>query len=165
MSNQLFNFEEMIFYYIDELKFLLFPDKWGEEFLDYSKNEILALLFLYKSKAGNMTEISEYINAPLNTTTGVINRLEKKEMVERRRDEKDRRIVNILLTDKAQKFIEEQKKVIQYYFEKIYNALSVEEKSAALGIFNKVIAVMKQEKYSQSDKEKQSKKVKRIIIE
>ena len=80
--------EEIIFNYIDEFKVLFFPQQWSNIFLDFSKNEILALLFLYRKKDANMTEIAEYIMAPLNTTTGVIARLEKKLMVERIRSER-----------------------------------------------------------------------------
>ncbi|MDP4091301.1 MAG: MarR family transcriptional regulator, partial [Bacillota bacterium] len=113
--------ESIFFNYIDELKFLFFPNKWSSVFLDYSKNEILALIYLYRYKNANMTEISEYINAPLNTTTGVVGRLEKKAMVERIRSEEDRRIVQIHLTEKAKDFLSREIEVIEYYFKKIYS--------------------------------------------
>jgi len=70
--------ESIVFNYIDEFKVLFFPEQWSDIFLDFSKNEILALLFLYRRNNVNMTEIAEYIMAPLNTATGVISRLEKK---------------------------------------------------------------------------------------
>ena len=98
--------ESTVFNYIDEFKVLFFPEQWSDIFLDYSKNEILALLFLYRRKNANMTEIAEYIMAPLNTATGVIGRLEKKLMVERIRSAEDRRIVLITLTEAAHKVIE-----------------------------------------------------------
>lgn len=163
VTNKKFDFESMIFDYIDEFKFLLFPDQWASAFLDYSKNEILALIFLYRNKNANMTEISDYINAPLNTATGVISRLEKKLMVERKRDANDRRVVNIVLTDKAEEFIEQEKKVMEYYFEEIYKSLTDEEKVTAINIFKKVISILKQGK--NRGEVKTVKKVKKIIIE
>lgn len=165
MINKEFDFETMIFDYIDEFKFLLFPDQWASAFLDYSKNEILALLFLYRNKNANMTEISDYINAPLNTTTGVVNRLEKKQMAERKRDAEDRRVVNIVLTKRAEEFIDQEKKVIEHYFEEVYKALTDEERTAAVSIFNKVNFVLKQGKNKPKEDEKSVKKVKKIIIE
>jgi len=162
--NEGFNFEKIIFDYIDEVKFLFFPDQWSSAFLDYSKNEILTLLFLYRNKSGNMTEISDYINAPLNTTTGVVGRLEKKSMVERKRDANDRRIVNIVLTEKAIEFIDEEKKVIEYYFKEVYKVLTDDEKAAAINIFKKVGSILKEEK-NKAKEEEPVKKVKRIIIE
>jgi len=157
--------ESIIFDYIDQFKFLLFPDQWSSVFLDYSKNELLALLFLYKNKTANMTEIAEYITAPLNTTTGVVGRLEKKKMVERRRGNEDRRVVNIVLTKCAEEFIDQEKKFIEYYFKEIYKALTEEEKKAALSIFTKVVAVLKKGNNTSNGENKEAKKVKRIIIE
>jgi Transcriptional regulators len=158
------NLEDMIFSYIDEFKFLFFPDQWSRIFLDYSKNEILAMLFLYRSKTANMTEISEYINAPLNTTTGVIGRLEKKEMVERIRSIEDRRIVQIVLTAKAMEFINKEKEIIGFYSGKIYEALTDEEKKAAFNIIRKVIGVLQQGRDKQNIGTSE-KKVRRINIE
>ncbi len=163
-KNQL-GLETIIFEYFDELKFLFFPDKWSSVFLDYSKNEILAMLFLYRNKKANMTEIAQYINAPLNTATGVIGRLEKKLMVERLRDKDDRRVVNIVLTKGAEDFIEQEKRTISHYFEEVVKILSDEEKKAALSIFRKVALVLKQDKLTDINNNKSEKRVKRIIIE
>ena len=84
--------EEMLFKYIDEFKMVLFPEQWFNIFLECSKNEILALLLIYKEQMVNMSEVAEYINAPLNTATGVISRLEKRKLVERSRDCQDKRV-------------------------------------------------------------------------
>lgn len=163
--NEGFSVESIIFDYMDELKFLFFPDQWSSAFLDYSKNEILVLVFLYRKKSANMTEISEYINAPLNTTTGVVNRLEKKEMIERLRDEEDRRVVNILLTSKASEFIEQQKKIIVYYINEVVKVLTKEERMTALNIFNKILTILRQKNYGLIEEETPVKKVKQIFIE
>lgn len=165
ITNEAFDFESIIFDYINELKFLFFPNQWSSAFLDYSKNEILALIFIYRNKSVNMTEIADFISAPLNTTTGVVGRLEKKMMVERRRGIEDRRVVNIVLTKKAKEVIYEEKKVIEYYFEKVYKALTAEEKAVAMSIFSKVVSVVKLEKNKEKEESKAVKKVKRIIIE
>jgi len=159
-----FDFESLIFDYIDQFKFIFFPEQWNTVFLDYSKNEMLTLLYISKNKTANMTEIADYINAPLNTATGIIGRLEKKQMVERRRGDEDRRVVNIVLTKNAEDFISEAKKVFEHYFIEVYKALSDEEKSTAFSIFNKIVSVLKNNKYGANNEEK-TKKVKRIIVE
>lgn len=158
------NIEGLLFSYIDEFKFLLYPEQWGGIFLDYSKNEILTLLLLYRFGSRNMTEIAGYINAPLNTATGVVSRLEKKEMVERIRSSDDRRIVQITLTEKARGFITEEKGIITYYIKKIYSALSEDEKRTALGIFSKVIQTLKAGRNTEREGDP-AKKVKKIVIE
>ena len=158
------NIESAIFNHIDEFKVLFFPEQWSDIFLDYSKNEILALLFLYQKKNANMTEIAEYIMAPLNTATGVIGRLEKKLMVERVRSAEDRRIVLITLTTLADKVIQKEKAMITKYLIKIYGRLTEEEISSALSIYKKVLGVFKESKDSVKE-EISVKKIKRIIIE
>lgn len=162
--NENIDFEGIIFSCIDEFKFLVFPDKWNSTFMDYSKNEIMVLIFLYRCKTANMTEISKYINAPLNTTTGVVNRLEKKKMIQRIRNKEDRRIVEIILTEEGSKFIDEEKQVIIKIIKKIYKELTEDEKTAAVSIFSKVRNVLIEELHSKDEK-KQKKKIKKIEIE
>ena len=164
-TNEDFNIESIIFKYIDKVKFLLFPDQWSSVFLDYSKNEILAMLLIYRKNKVNMSEVAEYINAPLNTATGVITRLEKKMIVERTRDTEDKRIVMINLTQNGQEFIKDEKKQIEYYVKKVYNSLTEEEKSVAISIVNKVIHTLKVGMDRSEDKENPVKKVKKIKIE
>lgn len=157
------DFEGVFFSCIDEVKNLISSNKWNSAFLDYSKNEILALLFLYRFKNANMTEISKYINAPLNTTTGVVNRLEKKKMVERIRSSEDRRVVQIILTDKANKFINKEKEIIITYFKNIYEKITIDEKVAAISIFTKVKQVLAEDFNKKEDKP--VKKIRKISIE
>ena len=162
--NEDFNIEALIFKYIDEYKFLLFPDKWSNAFLDYSKNEILAMLLVYRKGKVNVSEVAEYINAPLNTATGVISRLEKKLIVERIRDTQDKRVVMISLTEMGMDFILNEKTHIEYYFRKIYEVLTEEEKKSVISIVAKVISILKTDTNITAE-EKPSKKVKRITIE
>lgn len=157
--------ESIVFNYIDEFKVLFFPEQWSDIFLDFSKNEILALLLLYRRKNVNMTEIAEYIMAPLNTATGVIARLEKKHMVARIRSDRDRRIVLITLTDVARVVIEKEKAIIIKYIIKIYGKLTEDEISSALSIYKKVLGVFKESVNPVKEEEVTIKKLKRIIIE
>lgn len=165
ISSKSFDIETIIFDYIDQFKFLFFPEQWSTVFLDYSKNELLVLLYLYKKKTANMTELSEYICAPLNTATGVVGRLEKKNMVERIRGNEDRRVVNIVLTPAAQAFIDEEKKLAAYYFGEIYKALTEEERAAGINIIGKVISILKKGKPGQGEDNGTVKRIKRINIE
>lgn len=163
--NESINIEDIIFSYIDEFRVLFFPNQWMGMLLDYSKNEVLVLLYLHRCKTANMTQISEYINSPLNTATGVINRLEKKGMIERIRSNEDRRVVQITLTDKAKEFIAEEIKVIENYFRKVYDALTEDEKTTAVQIFRKIINVLVCSKNAVSEKDEPIKKIKKIIVE
>lgn len=112
-----------------------------------------------------MTELSEYICAPLNTSTGIVNRLEKKKMVQRIRGNEDRRVVNIVLTPEAEASIEEEKKLISYYLCEINKTLTEEEKTVGMSIINKIISTLRKEKSGQSKSVNTVKRVKRINIE
>lgn len=158
-------FENLFYNYLDQMKFLFFPDKWSSISLDYSKNELLSIVFIYRKESVNMSEVAEYINAPLNTVTGVINRLEKKQIVERKRDLKDKRVVNIVLTSKGKQLYEEEKKEIIYYVKEVYKSLTEEEKKSLMIIAGKIISVLKSDKIKGNGQRKKGKRVRKITIE
>lgn len=157
-------FENMIFKFLDEFKILFFPEQWANVFLECSKNEILALLIIYRKNSVNMTEVAEYINAPLNTATGVINRLEKKKLIQRMRDSEDKRIVKISLTEEGISYFNEEKKLIIRYFEALSSRLTTEEERAIYSIMEKFLIVLR-EGIPDEQPAQQKKTVKRITIE
>lgn len=164
-ENKNTNLHNIFFSYIDQFKFLFYPDKWSSAFLDYSKNEILTLLYLYRYKNANMTEISAYINAPLNTSTGVVNRLEKKKMVKRIRNSEDRRVVQIVLTEKAKEYLSIEISKLEEIINKIFSMLSEDEKTAFASIFRKCTQVMLESINSDAPKNTSTKKIRKITIE
>ena len=72
--------EQGIFEYIDKFKLLVSPQTWENVLMDCSKNEVFVMLLLYRRDEANMTQIAEYIQVPLNTATGIVARMEKKEL-------------------------------------------------------------------------------------
>ncbi len=164
MTKDEFNIEELIYAYIDEFKFLFFPEEWSSAFLDYSKNEILALILLYKKKQVNMTEVADYIHAPLNTATGVITRLEKKQIAQRQRDVEDKRVVFISLTTLGEAFVKKEIEELTYYFKALNAELDDEEKQVLYSILNKAIMILKKGT-KKSEEMIEPKPVKRITIE
>ena len=87
--------------YIEEVKELLSSDIWENIFLNCSKNEVLIYWLLYRKREVNMTEIAEYIHVPLNTATGIINRMEKNDFIIRTRSKEDKRVVLIGFSEKG----------------------------------------------------------------
>src|SRR5687767_4604076 len=55
----------------------------------------------------SLSELSERIRARNSTVTGIIDRMEREGLVERRRSDKDRRVVHIALTRQGQKLASE----------------------------------------------------------
>ena len=164
VSKDTYDYEAMMFKNIDAFKDIFFNNKLSYGFLEYSKNEVMALFLIYRRDNVNVSEVAEYINAPLNTATGVINRLEKKKIVERRRDTEDKRVVKIYLTDEGRKQIKEQVDCICEYIKRIYLSLDTDEINTLAKVMKKIFTILKEEKLEDTSTKKE-KKIRRITIE
>ena len=147
--------------YIEEVKELLSSDIWENIFLDCSKNEVLVFWLLYQRSEVNMTEIAEYIHVPLNTATGIINRMEKNELIVRTRSKEDKRVVLIGFSEKGMAHFQNLINQMAYYGMKVMSFLTKEEMELFYKMTTKVTAVLRQEK----KKEATPKKVRKITIE
>ena len=147
--------------YIEEVKELLSSDIWENIFLNCSKNEVLIFWLLYQRGEVNMTEIAEYIHVPLNTATGIINRLEKNELIVRTRSKEDKRVELIGLSEKGMTQFQSLVNELMYYGMKVMSSFTKEEMNLFYKMTTKVKEILRQEKR----KEDTPKKVRKIIIE
>lgn len=147
--------------YIEEVKELFSSDIWENIFLDCSKNEVLIFWLLYQRGEVNMTEIAEYIHVPLNTATGIINRMEKNELIVRTRSKEDKRVVLIGLSEKGMTQFQSLVNELMYYGMKVMSSFTKEEMNLFYKMTTKVKEILRQEKR----KEDTPKKVRKIIIE
>ena len=147
--------------YIEEVKELLSSDIWENMFLNCSKNEVLIFWLLYRKSEVNMTEIAEYIHVPLNTATGIINRMEKNELVVRTRSRDDKRVVLIGFSEKGMTHFQNLINKMMHYGMKVVSSFTEEEMELFSKMTTKVIEVLKQE----DEQEAPSKKIRKITIE
>lgn len=152
---------QVIINYIEEIKELLSSDLWENIFLNCSKNEVLIFWLLYQRNEVNMTEIAEYIHVPLNTATGIINRMEKSELIVRTRSKEDKRVVLIGFSEKGMTQFQKLINEMMYYGMKVIGSLTKEEIELFSKMTTKVIEILRQEKR----KETAPKKVRKIVIE
>ena len=68
--------------------------------------EVHIIEFLGDRKSCMMRELAEYLLVAVNTVTTIVDKLEQKLLVRRERDEEDRRIVMVHLTDKGRQAYE-----------------------------------------------------------
>ncbi len=155
------SFEQQIYQYIDRIKDLLSPEIWQNILLDCSKNEILILWLLYRQEEVNMTQIADYIHVPLNTATGVIARMEKKELVIRNRSAEDKRIVTIRMGSLGMKQMKAISGEFLYYGQLVMQEFSTDEIQLLMKFFDTVTRVLSQER----KRETEGKKLKKIMIE
>ncbi|BEP29224.1 MarR family winged helix-turn-helix transcriptional regulator [Helicovermis profundi] len=156
------NLENMMFDYIDQFKMLLSQDTWKNVLLNCTKNEMLVLLMLYRGSDVNMSQIAEYLNAPLNTTTGIVSRMEKKKMVSRIRSEQDKRVVTIVLTESGTKEIANILSVFLDYGQRVMMSLTNDEISLLSGVIKKIVTIVSQTKTTDKVVEK---KIRKILID
>lgn len=152
---------QIIIGYIEEVKELLSSDLWENIFLNCSKNEVLIFWLLYQRSEVNMTEIAEYIHVPLNTATGIINRMEKSELIVRTRSKEDKRVVLIGFSEKGMTHFRNLINELMYYGMKVMSSFTKEEMDLFYKMTTKVMEVLRQEK----KKEAAPKKVRKIVIE
>lgn len=101
-----------------------------------SASQLNCILALYENGPLPPSQIAKHIMVNSSTVTGIIDRLEKKRLVERRRISQDRRVITIHLTDEGkahaehapppiqQKIIDGLKTLSQQEIEQIVKALS-----------------------------------------
>lgn len=102
----------------------------GREMLNNYKitpPQFIALQWL--SEEGDMTigELSSKMYLAFSTTTDLIDRMEKNELVKRVKDEKDRRVVRIHLLEEGKRIIDEVIKKRQVYLQDVLVNFSSEE--------------------------------------
>lgn len=146
--------------YIEEVKELLSADIWGNIFMDCSKNEVLVFWLLYQKGEVNMTEIAEYIHVPLNTATGIINRMEKNELILRTRSNEDKRVVLIGFSDKGMAQFQKLVNELMYYGTKVIGSFTKEEMALFVKMTSKVKDILKEERRDET-----LKSVRKITIE
>jgi len=156
------NLEITLFNFIDQIKVLIAPETWTNILLDCSKNEMLVLMLLYRSSDVNMTQIAEYLNVPLNTATGIVARMEKREIVLRVRSVEDKRVVTIVLTDSGKQQFRTILQTFMGYGQKVIESLTAEEIALLGKVIDKVIDVMQEVR---TKEETLPTKVRKIIIE
>ncbi|NLO38163.1 MAG: MarR family transcriptional regulator [Ruminiclostridium sp.] len=157
------NFEETLFEYVEQFRVLMAPETWGNILAECSKNELLVLLLLYRKGESNMSQIAEYLNAPLNTATGIISRMENKEMVDRNRHPDDKRVVTITLSDSGRQQMAEIIKSFSYYGQRIMTVLTQDELELLGRVLDKVINLLKEVK--QQGSQEPPNQIRKIVIE
>lgn len=90
--------QDMLFDYVDRFRSLLPSSAWQGLARDLAKNDVLALLHLHRVRSLRMGDLAAYLDAPLNTATGVVAWLQ-------RHSPDDKRIVLISLTEKGGRLI------------------------------------------------------------
>lgn len=106
------------------------------------------------SHSGKMkiSDLSKKMGLSNSTVSGIIDRLEKQGLAERKRSDEDRRVVYVNVTEKFKKNFEDNFKNIQYEFEEIIKKTppqDIQDILKGLRLLDQLINVMNKEKKKQ----------------
>lgn len=157
--------EGLLFGYIDQARELLSSELWQNMLLDCSKNELFVMVLLYRYGEVNMSQIADYLLAPLNTATGIIGRMEKRGLVERRRSQADKRVVTVVMTQQGQAQIAAILEQMLYYGRLLAQDLSAEEFQVLRNLLERAMTILRQQRQAEGQTAEAKPPVRRIVVE
>jgi DNA-binding MarR family transcriptional regulator len=108
--------------------------------------EFRSLEFLASAEPRKTKELGEYLGIAVNTVTDVVDGLEKKGLARRRRDDADRRVVRVELTEAGRHAAETVARGHLDIYRAYLNALTVEEQETLLALYRKIAGVGRPER-------------------
>lgn len=118
----------------------------GGQFADLSVTEIHIIEAIGVDKERTMSEIANGLSITVGTLTTAINRLINKEYVERKRIEKDKRVVLINLTEKGELAYEHHGEFHDEMIKGAINGMSIDEELVLISSLDKITKFF-EEKY------------------
>lgn len=163
-----FGFENAYWDILDSVKDLFTADRWQSILMDCSKNELLALVHVYREGETTMSRLAEYVDVPLNTATGVANRLERRGLVERWRSEQDKRVVSVRITEEGKEQVSSVIENVGTLISGLFENLSADEQQLLIKVIARLPELFAREvAASKNDEGKRgsAKDLRRIAIE
>lgn len=151
---------DMLFDYVDRFRSFLPSGAWQGLARDLAKNDVLTLLHLHRVRSSRMGDLAAYLNAPLNTATGVVSRLQRRGLVERRHSPDDKRIVLISLTEKGSRLIAQGIKDSVSLIGRLFEELTPEETAVVLRVIDRIPGLL-----AEHPVERRPRSIRRITID
>ena len=105
--------------------------------------QFVALQWLHESGDMTIGDLSNKMYLAFSTTTDLVDRMEKTELVKRVRDEQDRRVVRIHLLPEGERIIQEVIDKRQNYLRDLLQDFEVDEAQELLKLLKKLHLLMK----------------------
>lgn len=105
--------------------------------------QLFALLSIYRESGLTIGDLCERMFLACSTISGLIDRLEKIELVTRYRDEEDRRVVRLKLTEKGVNCTESILEQRKEKFEKDLKMIDIDKREELITNLNLLLRIMK----------------------
>ena len=113
----------------------------GELSMALTVQEFRSLEFLSSAEPRKTKELAEYLGLAFNSVTDVVDALEQKGLARRRRDDADRRIVRVELTEAGQAAAQTVARGHLDIYRTYLSALTAEEQETLLALYRKIARV------------------------
>jgi DNA-binding MarR family transcriptional regulator len=105
--------------------------------------QLVCLLCIVEKGSVSASEISREVLISKSTLVGILDRLEEKKLIKRKRDKKDRRLVNIIASEEGIKIASEAPSPLQDRLADSLKKLSVKEQDSIALSLEKIAHLMK----------------------
>ncbi|MCK1975668.1 MarR family transcriptional regulator [Jeotgalicoccus huakuii] len=113
--------------------------RWNKIFdEDLGVSHILTLSFIQHNAPSRPSDVSKALGLTPPTVTHLVNKLVKKELVEREANENDRRIIYLVITTKGQEILEKAIESGQVLRKEIFLKLTEDERQQLLNLYKKL---------------------------
>ena len=92
-----------------------------------SMSHVHVMFALHKHGSMRMSELASALDMSLANATGIVTRMEERDLVKRERDVADRRVVNVTLTDEGRQMLDDMNQRRRQWFAFLLSRLSVDE--------------------------------------
>jgi len=113
--------------------------------------QLTILTTIFRAGPLTVTEIAKRVNLSQATVTSILGRLEKQEFVLRTRNYHDRRMINIVLTEKSRKILEKNPSPLHTDFLRRFNHLQDWEKTLLLSSLQRIAQLMDVQRFEEND--------------
>jgi DNA-binding MarR family transcriptional regulator len=113
----------------------------GDLSMSLSVQEFRALEFLGSVEPKKMRELAEFLGLAVNSVTDVVDSLERRGLARRRRNDADRRVVRVELTEAGQAAAETIASGVLDIYRTYLSALTEEEQETLLVLYRKIAQV------------------------
>lgn len=107
--------------------------------------QLETLIFLKQNSSIQMREVADHFHITMPSATSLINTLVSLELISRQDDEKDRRIVRLMLTEKGENLLTKAVKAKTERINKILSFMTQKDKKHMVQILETILARMKEE--------------------
>lgn len=113
---------------------------------EITTDQFTLLQFIAQNPSVTATEIAQSFGVGRSAITALVNRLVQKNLLERKRNEKDRRIIYLSLTDRGKFVVMETEKQINQFLQDKLSHFDVEDTEKFLNLIEKLATLIENDK-------------------